>query len=65
MIKKLYRSRDDKMVAGICAGLARYFEQDPTLVRLAMVVAALISLGGGILFYLIAWLIVPEEPAIQ
>ena len=65
MNKKLYRSRDNKMVAGICAGLAQYFELDPTLVRLAMVVAALISLGGGILFYIIAWLIVPEEPTLQ
>jgi phage shock protein C len=63
MIKKLYRSRDNKMVAGICAGLAQYFELDPTLVRLGM--AALIVLGGGLLFYIIAWLIVPQEPAIQ
>jgi phage shock protein C len=65
MNKKLYRSQDDKMVAGICAGLARYFELDHTLVRLGMVVAALISLGGGILFYLIAWMIVPQEPKIK
>jgi phage shock protein C len=65
MNKKLYRSRNDKMLAGICAGLARYFELDPTLVRLGMVVAALISMGGGVLFYLIAWLIVPQEPTIQ
>ena len=63
MIKKLYRSRDNKMVAGICAGLAQYFELDPTLVRLGM--AALIVLGGGLLFYIIAWLIVPQEPGIQ
>ena len=63
MVKKLYRSRDNKMVAGICAGLAQYFELDPTLVRLGM--AALIVLGGGLLFYIIAWLIVPEEPTIQ
>ena len=65
MNKKLYRSRNDKMLAGVCAGLAKYFELDPTLVRLGLVVATLISLGGGILFYIIAWLIVPEEPMIQ
>lgn len=53
------------MLAGVCAGLAKYFELDPTLVRLGLVVATLISLGGGILFYIIAWLIVPEEPMIQ
>ena len=63
MIKKLYRSRDNKMAGGVCAGLAKYFELDPTLVRLGM--AVLMVLGGGILIYLIAWLIVPQEPTIQ
>ena len=63
MNKKLYRSRDNRMVGGVCAGLAKYFELDPTLVRLGMVV--LMVLGGGILIYIIAWLIVPEEPAVQ
>lgn len=63
MVRKLYRSRDNRIVAGVCAGLAQYFELDPTLVRLGM--AALIVLGGGLLFYIIAWLIVPQEPTIQ
>jgi phage shock protein PspC (stress-responsive transcriptional regulator) len=62
MVKKLYRSRNNKMVGGVCAGLAQYFELDPTLVRLGM--AVLMVLGGGILIYIIAWLIVPEEPEI-
>jgi phage shock protein C len=63
MIKKLYRSRDNKMAGGVCAGLAQYFELDPTLVRLGM--AVLMVLGGGLLIYLIAWLIVPLEPTLQ
>lgn len=63
MIKKLYRSRDNRMAGGVCAGLAKYFELDPTLVRLGM--AVLMVLGGGILIYIIAWLIVPEEPTLQ
>lgn len=63
MIKKLYRSRDNRMAGGVCAGLAKYFELDPTLVRLGM--AVLMVLGGGILIYIIAWVIVPEEPTIQ
>ncbi|MBI5806317.1 PspC domain-containing protein [candidate division TA06 bacterium] len=63
MIKKLYRSRDNRMAGGVCAGLAKYFELDPTLVRLGM--AVLMVLGGGILIYIIAWLIVPEEPTVQ
>jgi len=63
MIKKLYRSRDNRMAGGVCAGLAKYFELDPALVRLGM--AVLMVLGGGILIYIIAWLIVPLEPSIQ
>ncbi|MDO9390286.1 MAG: PspC domain-containing protein [bacterium] len=63
MIKKLYRSRDNRMAGGVCAGLAKYFELDPTLVRLGM--AVLMVLGGGILIYIIAWVIVPEEPTLQ
>ena len=63
MIKKLYRSRDNKMAGGVCAGLAKYFELDPTLVRLGM--AVLMVLGVGILIYIIAWVIVPLEPTLQ
>ncbi len=60
--KKLYRSRENRMIAGVCGGLGEYFEIDPTLVRLALVFLAL-WWGGGILLYLLAWFIIPEEPA--
>jgi phage shock protein PspC (stress-responsive transcriptional regulator) len=63
MEKKLYRSRKNRLLAGICGGLGDYFGVDPTVVRLIMVVAAIFSFGAGLLFYLIAWLIVPEAPA--
>jgi len=54
------RSRDDRMLAGVCGGLARYLDVDPVIVR--VVVAALTIVGGiGIVFYLAAWLLVPEE----
>ena len=59
--KKLYRSRENRMIAGVCGGLGEYFEIDPTLVRLALVFLAL-WWGGGILLYLLAWFIIPEEP---
>lgn len=64
-MKKLHRSKHNAIVGGVCAGIAEYFEIDPTLVRLAW--AVLIFLGGtGIVAYLIAWLIVPlaseDEP---
>lgn len=58
--KRLYRIQDRRLVAGVCAGLAAYFGIDPTLIRLAFVV--LTAFGGfGILLYLGAWLIVPDE----
>ncbi len=59
--KRLYRSRSDRMLAGICGGLADYFNLDPTLVRIITVVIALLP-GPAVIAYLIAWVIVPEEP---
>jgi phage shock protein C len=61
MPKKLYRSRTNKMIAGICGGLAEYMDADPTVIRL---VAALLVLAGGLSIwaYLIAWIIIPEQP---
>lgn len=61
MQKKLYRSRDNRMIAGVCGGLGEYFEIDPTLIRLAMAFFSLWS-GGGILLYFIAWFLIPEAP---
>lgn len=59
--KRLYRSRDDQMIAGVCAGLAEYLDVDPVLVRLAMVLFTLAG-GSGIIIYVIAWIIMPERP---
>ena len=59
--KRLYRSRENRQIAGVCAGLAEYFNVDPTLVRLVFV--AMFLLGGpGILIYIIMMIVVPEEP---
>ena len=58
--KRLYRPRDGRVVAGVCAGLAAYFGVDPTLVRLAF--ALVTAFGGlGVLIYLCAWVVIPEE----
>ncbi|MGB4592602.1 MAG: PspC domain-containing protein [Coriobacteriia bacterium] len=62
MEKKLYRSRADRMVAGVCGGLAEYFDLDPTVVRVAVVLIALLTQGGIFLAYLIMAIVVPEEP---
>ena len=59
--KKLYRSRSNRMIAGICGGLGEYFNIDPTLIRLALVFFTL-WWGSGLLFYFIAWFVIPEEP---
>lgn len=59
--KRLYRSRKDQQIAGVCGGVADYLGVDPTLVRLLWVIFALAG-GPGLLLYVIMWAIVPEEP---
>ena len=61
MDKKLYRSKKDQIIGGVCGGIAEYFGIDSTLVRLAFVLFALIE-GAGIIAYIIAWIIIPERP---
>jgi phage shock protein C len=56
--KKLYRSQTDKMIAGVCGGIAEYFGIDSTLVRLGWVLFTFAG-GSGILAYIIAWIIMP------
>ena len=60
-MKRLYRSRQERMLGGVCGGLAEYLNVDPTLIRLIFVVLALMA-GPGILAYFIMWIIVPLEP---
>ena len=60
MEKKLFRNTQNKMIAGVCSGLAEYTNIDPTIIRL---IWALVGLSGaGVLAYLIAALIIPEKP---
>ena len=59
--RKLYRSRTDKMISGVCGGLADYLTLDPTVVRLIFIVLFLLG-GHGLLIYLILLLIMPLEP---
>ena len=63
MYKKLYRSVTDKMLAGVCGGLAEYFAIDPVLIRLIFVLAVIFG-GSGILAYIILWIIIPQKPYI-
>ncbi len=59
--KSLFRSRTDRMIAGVCGGLAEYFNIDPTIVRLLYVILTLFSKGLGILAYIILILAIPEK----
>ncbi len=59
-MKKLYRSRKTGIIAGVCSGLAEYFDMDPVLIRILFVVAIFIT-GLGLVAYFIAWIIMPEK----
>ena len=61
MEKKLYKSRTDKKLDGVCAGIAEYLDVDPTLIRLVWVLATLFA-GAGLLAYLIAAIVMPRKP---
>jgi phage shock protein C len=57
---RLTRSRDDRMIAGVCGGVGSYFDIDPTLVRIGWVVAVALF-GTGLLFYILLWILLPES----
>ncbi|HSR32053.1 MAG TPA: PspC domain-containing protein [Anaerolineae bacterium] len=59
--KRLYRSRQERWLAGICGGIGHYFNLDPTLIRALFVLAGLV-IGGGIIAYILLWIIIPLEP---
>ena len=60
MPKKLYRSKKDEKIAGVCAGLAEYINIDPTVIRLIWALVALS--GAGVVAYIVCALIIPEKP---
>lgn len=63
-MKKLYRSRENRMIAGVAGGIGEYLDVDPTIVRLVIALSVLLGLFPTILAYAAAWVIVPEEPFI-
>jgi phage shock protein PspC (stress-responsive transcriptional regulator) len=62
MTKRLYRSRKNRILAGVAGGIAEYFAVDPVIVRLIFVILAF-GQGSGILAYIIGWIVIPEEPS--
>ncbi|QQY79111.1 phage shock protein C (PspC) family protein [Keratinibaculum paraultunense] len=62
MSKKLYRSKENRMICGVCGGIAEYLNVDPTVVRLIWVLFSVFTaIFGGIIAYIIACIIIPEE----
>jgi phage shock protein C len=59
--KQLYRPREGRMIAGVCAGIGEYVGIDANIVRLVFAVLTIFSVGLGALVYLVAWVVVPEE----
>ena len=59
MANRLYKSRNDRMIAGVCGGIGEYFDIDPTLIRILWV-TLLFMAGGGLVAYLIAWIVIPN-----
>ena len=59
--KRLVRTRDDQMIAGVCGGIARYLGVDPTLVRVAAVILLVVGFPAAIIGYLVAWAIMPRD----
>lgn len=60
-VKRLVRTSNDQMVGGVCGGLARYFDIDPTLVRVVAVVALVFAFPATLVGYLLAWAIMPRS----
>ncbi|ADQ15757.1 PspC domain-containing protein [Halanaerobium hydrogeniformans] len=60
-MKKLYRSKEDKKIGGVCGGIGEYFGLDSTLIRLIAVILIFVS-GAGLIAYIVAWAIIPERP---
>ncbi len=59
--KRLYRSTTNRMLGGVCGGIGEHINVDPTIIRLVLIIFTLAG-GAGILFYIIAWLVIPERP---
>lgn len=61
MKKRLYKSKNDRKIDGVCAGIAEYFDVDPTLVRVGWVLLSILG-GSGVLAYIICMIIIPNHP---
>ena len=61
-MKRIYRSNTDRRIGGVCGGLGEYFDVDPTFVRVIFILLTLLSLGLGVIGYILIWMIIPRKP---
>jgi len=59
--KKLYRSKKERMIGGVCGGIGEFLEIDPTVIRVIWAFVTILSIGLGIIAYILAWIIIPEK----
>ncbi len=62
MTQRLYRSRTDRMIGGVAAGIADYINADPALVRIGWAILVVVTSGVGLVAYIVAWIVIPEAP---
>ncbi len=60
-MKRLFRSKNNRMLGGVCAGVGEHLDVDPTVIRLIWAVVSVLSIGTGIFIYILAWIIIPED----
>ena len=64
-MKKLYRSEENQIIAGVCGGIGEYFDIDPTLIRVIYIFLSFLTGGFGFLMYLLLWIIIPPKSSIK
>lgn len=60
-MKRLYRSKTDRILGGVCGGISVHLDVDPIIIRIVWVIVTCLSLGIGIIAYLVCWILIPEE----
>ena len=64
-MKRLYRSTTDRILGGVCGGIGVHLDVDPIIIRIIWIILTCISLGIGIIAYIVCWILIPEEPHVQ
>jgi len=62
-MRMLYKSRSNRILGGVCGGIGEYLNVDPTIIRIVWILATLLSLGIGVLVYIFAWILIPNNPS--